>query len=425
MASASEAESGKPNSNNDGEERDADEDDPVQRLSVECAWGVARLWHAAIELCGMVVGGPMAEGEAAEYVLADLLSGLPPVPDDGVAPHRPPAPVVAGMKKELNSGRGRRPVAPLSEELGSRVLSAHEHRRIEKLLDLVCDDAPEDPLELDRSMKALIRARVELELDLARLLRNFRAYGLARHIGFRSFGEYVAERLGISIARAQFLVRLDNRLIWYPEVRQAVSSGEIGTVAALLVCRVATEDTEKAWIERARKRTVERLKKEVEWAERESGRTYVGGAMPPPPGRLPSELDTVTAELIAAREGTPDERSNAEGSSPEGLNAVGSPSDGSDTAGAPTEGSNAGGAPTTELNTAGAPTEGPSADGLPTHQRQDEMFAHPVHAGRQRTVGRLGRAGFVRGRARFFGDLSAAVAARGRARRRHRGTRPF
>jgi hypothetical protein len=420
---------------------------------------VARLWHAAIELCGMVVGGPMAEGEAAEYVLADLLSGLPPVPDDGVAPHRPPAPVVAGMKKELNSGRGRRPVAPLSEELGSRVLSAHEHRRVEKMLALVCDDAPEDPLELDRSMKALIRARVELELDLARLLRNFRAYGLARHIGFRGFGDYVAERLGISIARAQFLVRLDNRLIWYPEVRRAVSSGEIGTVAALLVCRVATEDTEKAWIERARRRTVERLKKEVEWAERESGRTYVGGAMPPPPGRLPSELDTVTAELIAAREGTPDERSNAEGSSPEGLNAVGSPSDGSDTAGAPTEGSNAGGAPTTELNTAGAPTEGSSAGGppsdgsntagapaegssaggLPTHQRQDEMFAHPVHAGRpvrvdfrlresvlgERTVGRLGRAGFVRGSTRFFGDLSAAVAARGRARRRHRGTRPF
>lgn len=165
------------------------------------------------------------------------------------------------------------------------MLSAKERRRIEKTLDLVDSEIPEDPLELDRSLKALMRARTELELDLARLLRNFRAYGLARHIGFRTFKDYVAERLGISVDRAQFLVRLDNRLIYFPEVRRAVRRNEIGTVAALLVCRVAyAGHTEKAWIERARRRTVERLKKEVEWAERESGRSWRGGILPPPAG---------------------------------------------------------------------------------------------------------------------------------------------
>ena len=135
--------------------------------------------------------------------------------------------------------RGQQPVALLADELGSRVLPAEELRRIEKLLGLVEGEIPEDPLELDRSLKALIRARTELELDLARLLRNFRAYGLARHIGFRTFKDYVAERLGISVDRAQFLARLDSRLIHFPEVRRAVRSGEIGTVAALLVCRIA------------------------------------------------------------------------------------------------------------------------------------------------------------------------------------------
>jgi hypothetical protein len=278
-------------------------DAPLQRLSVPCAWSVARLWHAAIELCEIVVGGPMAEGEAPEYVLAELLSGLPPVPDDGNAPHRPLPPVVRGMGLQLYWNGGQRPVAPLAEELGSRVLSAEQHRRIEKVLGLVEGEIPGDPLELDRSLKALVRARTELELDLARLLRNFRAYGLARHIGFRSFKDYVAERLGISVDRAGFLARLDSRLIHFPEVRRAVRKGEIGTVAALLVCRIAKpERTEKAWVERARKRTVERLKREVEWAERETGKSWCGGIMPPPPGRLPSELDAVTAELIAARE---------------------------------------------------------------------------------------------------------------------------
>jgi hypothetical protein len=420
-ASSSEAESGE-SIKDDKAERSIDDDDPVRRLSVECAWGVSRLWHAAIELCEMVVGGPTAEGEAPEYVLADLLSGLPPVPDDGVAPHRPPAPAITGMGGKNRSVGDRRPVAPLAEELGSRVLSTHEHRRIEKLLDLVNDDVSEDSLELDRSMKALIKARIELELDLARLLRNFRAYGLARHIGFRSFGDYVTERLGISIDRARLLVRLDNRLIWYPDVRRAVSGGEIGTVAALLVCRVATEYTEKAWIERARKRTVERLKKEVEWAEREAGRVHVGGVMPPPPGRLPSALDAVTAELIAGRDAMPDEGSNAAGAPTEGLktadwpsevlNAVGSPTDGpnaggtsrngsgtaglptegpnaggtsgngSGTDGLPTDGPNAGGSPSDGSNTAGAPTEGSTAGGVTAGQRQDETFAHPLRQGR-------------------------------------------
>ena len=131
LASAAEAklgatvESGKPNTD-EGAVAEAEDDDPVQRLRVQCAWSVARLWHAAIELCGTVVGGPMAEGEAPEYVLAELLSSLSPVPDEVVAPFRPPAPVVRGMGMELWLSRGPRPVAPLAEQLGSRELSSEQ-----------------------------------------------------------------------------------------------------------------------------------------------------------------------------------------------------------------------------------------------------------------------------------------------------------
>jgi hypothetical protein len=333
----------------EGAVADADEDDPLRRLRVQCAWSVARLWHSAIELCGMVVSGPMAEGEAPEYVLAELLSSLPPVPERGVAPYRSPAPVVRGMGMELRQGRGPRPVAPLAEQLGSRVLSAEQHRRIEKMLDLVDGPIPEDPLQIDTALKALIKARTQLELDLARLLRNFRAFGLARHIGFRTFKEYVSERLGISVDRARFLARLDDRLLRFSAVRQAVCRGEIGTVAALLVCRVAKRGrTEKAWIERARKRTVERLKKEIEWAERETGKSWGGGVMPPPPGRLPSELDAVTAELIAARDAMVGE----------GSATLVSPSDDS------------------RCNSRCDP------QGDPQGNQDDETFAHPVHEGR-------------------------------------------
>lgn len=350
MASAADAKAGdavglgksatpsKPTKKDEEVVADSDDDDPLRRLRVQCAWSVARLWHAAIELCGIVVGGPMADGEAPEYVLAELLSSVPPVPDGEDPPYRPPAPVVRSEGLDSWSACGPRPVAPLAEQLGSRVLSSEQHRRIEKMLDLVKSEIPEDPLQIDASLKALIKSRTLLELDLARLLRNFRAFGLARHIGFRTFKDYAAERLGISIDRAQFLVRLDNRLIQFPEVRRAVCRGEIGTVAALLVCRVAKRArTEKVWIERARKRTVERLRKEIEWAEREAGKSWGGGVAPPPPGRLPSELDAVTAELIAARD-------------------------------AMVSG---------ETDVPVSPT-----DPQPHEYQNDETFAHPVHAGR-------------------------------------------
>jgi hypothetical protein len=68
----------------------------------------------------------------------------------------------------------------------------------------------------------------------------------------------------------------------------------------LLVCRVALEGrTERVWIERARLRTTARLREEVRWAEREARRTGDWEVLPPPAGRLPSELDSVTEELRA------------------------------------------------------------------------------------------------------------------------------
>jgi hypothetical protein len=263
------------------------------------------MWAAALELCEIVVGGPMAEGEAPEYVLADLLSGLPAggAGAGWSSVHPCSVPLVSRVPQSLWVGRGPLPVARLARELGSRVLSESEHRRIEQLLELVEADEAQgsaDPFAIDRRLRALVAARSELELDLARLLRLFRSFNLSRHVGFDGFKDYVGERLGISAARADFLVRLDFRLAEFREVAGAVRRGEIGTVAALLVCRVARRDsTERAWIERARRRTVLRLRKEVEWAERERGKTWHGEVLPPAPGRLPSELDAVTEEILA------------------------------------------------------------------------------------------------------------------------------
>jgi hypothetical protein len=277
-------------------------DDPPVRLSVACSGRIARLWDAAIELCEMMAQGPMAECEAPEYVLADLISGLPPVPDEEppCLPRRAPLKLRRGgfVLAACGSGAGCEPRP--AEELGSHPLPADVSSTIASVLACIEEEVPHDPFDLDASMRALVEARHGSDLDLARLLRNFHWLSLARHIGFASFEQYVQERLGISVRRARFLLQLDRRLIYYPEVARAVREGRIGTVAALLVCRVALEQrTERVWIERARRRTTARLREEVRWAEREARRSGDWEVLPPPAGRLPSELDSVTQELRA------------------------------------------------------------------------------------------------------------------------------
>jgi len=279
-----------------------DPDDPPVRLSVSSSGRIARLWDAAIELCEMMAQGSMAECEAPEYVLADLISGLPPVPDGEppCLPRRAPIKLSRDGFVLGASGSGTGCESRPAEELGSHPLPADVSSTIASVLVCIEQEVPHDPFDVDASMRGLIEARHGLDLDLARLLRNFHWLSLARHIGFASFEQYVQERLGISVRRARFLLQLDRRLIYYPEVARAVREGRIGTVAALLVCRVALERrTERVWIERARRRTTARLREEVRWAEREARRTGDWEVLPPPAGRLPSELDSVTQELRA------------------------------------------------------------------------------------------------------------------------------
>ena len=110
-----------------------------------------------------------------------------------------------------------------------------------------------------------------------------------------------------------------------PSTRQAIRNGKIGTVAALLISRVVDSKTERAWIERAQGVTVLRLRKEVQWAERENAMRAVN-TMPPSIGPLPSELQTMTAALLgdAAPQAHPYEGASAwlrEDESPPGEKA--------------------------------------------------------------------------------------------------------
>jgi hypothetical protein len=275
----------------------------------------------AVELCGQVAGADLPRHEASEYLLADFLSGCRHrEAADGSGPGRD------ACRVELPDGDGdhagasdlaeRRPDGTwpewwdeswVADELGPAFLDSAlsaEAREALQLLDggFGGGDPPEDPFALDESLRALVRARSSLDLDLARLLRQVHSLGLARHLGFPSFAAYVEARVGISPRRARFLVALDRKLTRLPALEEAVRAGRVGTVAAQLVGRVAEHGmTDEAWIDRAKRVTVAQLRRDVDLAE---GRDRLGRErgfpMPPSPGGAVTALDEMTDSLAAS-----------------------------------------------------------------------------------------------------------------------------
>ena len=95
-----------------------------------------------------------------------------------------------------------------------------------------------------------------------RSLRFHRGDGW-RRLGYATESQYARERLGMS--RSSLLARrgLALRLEKLPVVAAALRDGLIGVEVALQVVRVATPETEAAWLEHARRRTVKHLREEV------------------------------------------------------------------------------------------------------------------------------------------------------------------
>ena len=101
------------------------------------------------------------------------------------------------------------------------------------------------------------------ELELSRLVVQFHRADGWRRLGYASETQYARERLGMS--RSSLVARraLAQRLEQLPRVAEALGAGQIGVEAAIQIVRVATSNTEAAWVERAQKRTIKHLREEV------------------------------------------------------------------------------------------------------------------------------------------------------------------
>jgi hypothetical protein len=126
---------------------------------------------------------------------------------------------------------------------------------------------PELPEAIDRQLRELSRELVSRELAYGRALEAFFSADGWRRLGFATAAQYARERLGTSLSSVKAKRCLVKRLGELRFLADALDRGELGYEAARLVASVATRATVRAWVERARERTVRHLREEIDAAE--------------------------------------------------------------------------------------------------------------------------------------------------------------
>jgi hypothetical protein len=129
------------------------------------------------------------------------------------------------------------------------------------------DDLPIGVEALDARIRHYSAELASRDLFFGRVAERFLALGGWQALGFASEAHYARERLGMSRASLRSKVSLARRSRRLHHVVDALQQGRIGFEAAQLVARIATADTERAWVDRATRRTFKHLREEVQSVE--------------------------------------------------------------------------------------------------------------------------------------------------------------
>src|SRR5690606_31704638 len=121
--------------------------------------------------------------------------------------------------------------------------------------------------ELDGCIRALSAELARRDLTMGAMFQRFREADGWRRLGWATEKQYVEERVGVSHASMKARLTLARRCRRLPAVAQALEAGHIGFEAASLVARVASPQTVERWIARARERTIQHLREEIEGVE--------------------------------------------------------------------------------------------------------------------------------------------------------------
>jgi hypothetical protein len=129
------------------------------------------------------------------------------------------------------------------------------------------DDLPLGLEALDARIRHYSAELASRDLFFGRVAQRFLGLRGWQALGFVSEAHYARERLGMSRASLRSKVSLARRSQGLDHVADALQQGRIGFEAAQLITRIATPDTEQAWVHRATRRTFKHLREEVQAVE--------------------------------------------------------------------------------------------------------------------------------------------------------------
>ncbi|HSN83599.1 MAG TPA: HNH endonuclease signature motif containing protein, partial [Polyangiales bacterium] len=245
--------------NASGSPEPPDDDELARTLSltvpVEEAWALEATRMMVEHMDGKPPGGHFLESLLAEGTIT-LLEWIDPAQD-----------VTAPMETEHAAWRAamqRLQHLHADAELRSRprVRTQPEAGEAPAL-----DDLPSGIEALDARIRHYSAELASRDLFFGRVAARFLALGGWQALGFSSEAHYARERLGLSRASLRSKVSLSRRSRGLDQVVDALQQGRIGFEAAGLVARIATAETEQAWVERAARRTFKHLREEVQAVE--------------------------------------------------------------------------------------------------------------------------------------------------------------
>ncbi len=115
---------------------------------------------------------------------------------------------------------------------------------------------------IDQTLLGLAARAGDLDAEIGRWLVAAASEGVHRHC-FASFAEYVERRLGFDPRTTRERRRVARALEALPEVRKLLASGERSWSAVSEITRVATPESESAWVARTERMTVRQIERLV------------------------------------------------------------------------------------------------------------------------------------------------------------------
>ena len=152
--------------------------------------------------------------------------------------------------------------------------------------------------EVERRLVLAMRAGELCNRALAFYLAELQERRLYQALGFPDVVEFARKRLGMGRRRTYQLLATGRHLAELPRVDRAFARGELSWSKARCIARVATPDTEQAWVERARLASQEQVETIVSGCHKGDPPPRLGEGLPRSRFVVKVTLDAIGHEML-------------------------------------------------------------------------------------------------------------------------------